>query len=257
MSTQMRTETPKILLAIGVVTLVALTLLAGSAAANPLPVATGVDFAGGSGGTLSYTSGLGNALSVTGATIDTIKQRPSNDSFAIVGGLLDLITGGCATGCSINPTTLNSNPHFADGGSISITGSIPSLTGDPSGTLISGTWDSTLLVPQFGQTCKLTAATLNPTTGGVGMRGCALITSINPLLAADLGFPTLTGNGFLAELFFDVTLSGSTYSGEILHSDFNLVPSTPEPATLALMGAGLLFLGSLGRKKLLAGLGAR
>src|SRR5690349_19204810 len=137
MSTQMRTETPKILLAIGVVTLVAVTLLAGSASANPLPVATGVDFFGGSGGTLSYTSGLGDALSVSGATIDTVKQRPSSTPFAIVGGLLDLITGGCATGCTINPTTNDSNPHFSDGGSISITGSIPSLPGDPSGTLIS------------------------------------------------------------------------------------------------------------------------
>lgn len=253
-----KTQKTKMILAIGVGTLIALTLLAGSAAATP--VGTSMDFAGGSGGTVSYTSGLGNSLSVTGAPIATVQQFPSSTFYAIVGGLLDLTTGGCVKGCTINPTTHNSNPFFANGGSISITGSLPSLPGDPSGTLISGFWDSTLTEPTLGHAiCPVTNATFNPTTGGVGMQGCVRVTSINQTLLADLGFPsTNSGDGFLSELFMDITLSGSTFSGEIEHSDFRAQPITvPEPATLALFGAGLLFLGNLGRKKLQARAAAR
>ena len=175
MFSDMRTETRKMkmMLVVGVVTLIALTLLAGSATAGSLPVGTSMDFAGGSGGTISYTSGLGNSLTVTNAPIDTVQQFPSSMFFGLVGGLLDFSTGGCVTGCSINPTTQNSNPHFADGGSLSITGSVPTLPGDPSGTLISGFWDSTLKEPTLGhEVCPVTSATLNPTTGGVGMDGC-------------------------------------------------------------------------------------
>ncbi len=254
---QMRTRTPKMILATGVGTLITLTLLAGSAVATP--VGTSLDFAGGTGGSVSYTAGLGNSLSVTNAPIATVQQVPSSIFYAIVGGLLDLTTGGCATGCSINPVTHNANPFFNDGGSISITGSIPSLSGDPSGTLISGFWDSTLSEQSLGhKICPVTNATLNPTTGGVGMQGCVRVTFINQTLLQDLNFPSgiTGGDGFLSQLFLDVSLSDGTFSGEIKHSDMRVKP-LPEPATLALLGAGLLFLGNLGRKKLQSKVAAR
>lgn len=257
MFSRIRTETPTTMLVIGVLSLIAITFLAGSASATSL--GTSMDFAGGTGGTVSYTSGLGNSLTVTNAPIATVEQFPSSTLFAIVGGLLNVITGGCQKGCTINPTTHNSNPSFADGGSVTITGSVPSLPGDPTGTLISGFWDSTLTEPTLGHAiCPVTNATFNPTTGGVGMNGCVRVTSINSLLLTDLNFlPFQTsGDGFLSELFLNITLSSATFSGEVKHSDMRVEPIT-EPATLAILGAGLLVLGSLGRKRLLSKRGAR
>lgn len=245
-------EARKTVLAITVVTLAALTLLVGSAAANT------IDFAGGAGGSVTFTPGVGNTLDVSGAPISTVRQAPSFIFYSVTGGSIDITTGGCMTGCIINPTTHNSNPHFADGGLVEIFGSIPSLPGDPSGLLMEGVFNSTLGEKIFGQkVCPITHATFKPSTGGVGMGGCVQVTSLNQTLLSDLGFgSTNSGKSFLSEMFFEVTLTSGTYSGEVLHTDVNVEP-IPEPATLAMLGIGLLALGSLGRKRLLARLGAR
>jgi PEP-CTERM motif len=247
-----KSDTAKIMLGTAVVTLVALTLLVGSASANS------IDFAGGKGGSMTFTPALGNTLDVIGAPIDFLRQSPSFIKYLITGGTIDITTGACFKGCIINPTAHTTNADFADGGLIEIFGSVPSLPGDPSGLLMEGVFNSSLSEKIFGHVvCPTTHATLNAVTGGVSMSGCVQVTALNQTLLTDLGFgPTNSGDSFLSEMFFSVTLNSGTFTGEVLHTDVNVEP-LPEPATLALLGAGFLAIGTLCRKRLLARLGAR
>lgn len=242
----------KYILWVGLVTL-SLSLLLAPAQANPLPPGVEMDFASGGlhGGTVSYTPGLGNQFSVTGAPIGTVQQFPSGQFFPITNGYLDLVTGTCFKGCSYNSKSQTTNSFFNDGGLVQIFGSLPELPGDPNGLLVSGFFDQKDGSKIFGQkNCPITSVSLNGKTGKGGVQGCLMITDINSLLLKDLNFPNLTtGKGFLAEVFFGLSIDKSGHwSGSVNSSDIIILP-TPEPSSLALLGAGLLGVASFVRRK--------
>lgn len=212
-----------------------------------------IDFTGGTGGLVTYTPGVGNTLDIANAPISLVSGFWNSAKYSITGGVLDLITGGCVTGCIINSKTGSTNDTFADGGSIEIFGGIPSL-GIPSGTLLlSGFFDSALDPSTWGfrRVCTATFSTLSGTKHTGGMNGCVAVTDINTDLLAGLNFPTFktSGGGYMSQMFLDLTLSLGTFTGAVKSTDILIHPE-PEPATLALMGAGLLLIGNLSRKRL-------
>jgi len=227
---------------IALVVLAALTL-APSALSNTLPPGRELDFfSNRPGGRVSYHPGLGNQFSVTGAPILNVEQFPSFQSFPIVGGYLDLITGGCVSGCSFNSKAQMQTSFFADGGLIQIFGSLPGLAGDPHGLLFQGVFNSKEGSKFLGhKQCPLTNVTLNAKTHKGGIQGCVQVEDINSTLLADLNFPNeQDGKGFLSEMFFDLSFtSGGGWSGEVQSSDLLLMP-TPEPASVLLFAAGVV-----------------
>jgi len=222
----------------------AVCILATPASAGPITI----DFSGVAGAVVSFTPAVGNSLDITGAPISLVSGFWHSSKDAIVGGALDVVTGGCVTGCKINKGTGSSLDFFEDGGSLEIFGGIPKLGIAPGTLLLKGYFDSALTVPGIRPHCSLTEADLAGAKGG-GMNGCVAITDINSILLEALGFsPTKThGIGYMSQMFLDVTLSLKSYTGKVMASDIILHPIA-EPATLALMGVGLLFLGGLTRK---------
>ncbi len=232
--------------------LVLIAALAPFAAANSLPPGREMDFTANhhAGGSVAYQPGMGDKFSVTGAPITSVQQFPSNTSFPIVGGYLDLITGGCVKGCTFNSKAQTQTSFFADGGLIQIFGSLPELAGDPHGLLFQGVFDSQDGSKLFGhKDCSLTNVTLNAKTHKGGIQGCVAVEEINPLLLADLHFPNeQQGKGFLSELFFQLSFtSKGGWNGEVQNSDLIVLPA-PEPATLVLLASGL-FAGVRHRRK--------
>jgi hypothetical protein len=224
------------------VALVAITL-AQSALSNTLPLGRELDFSSNRpGGSVSYQPGLGNQLSITGAPILSVEQFPGFQSFPIVGGYLDLVTGGCVSGCSFNSKAQTQTSFFADGGLIQIFGNLPGLPGDPHGLLFQGVFNSKEGSKFLGhKQCPLTNVTLNAKTHKGGIQGCVEVEDINSDLLADLNFPNeQDGKGFLSEMFFDLSFtSGVGWSGEVQSTDLLLMP-TPEPASVLLFAAGVV-----------------
>jgi hypothetical protein len=132
-------------LGIGAIALMAFAVLAPLASADS-EIGHAIDFMGGQGGSINFTLGNGNSLSVTGAPLATIEQLPSNEFFGIVGGALNFTTGPCETGCTkFNKGSGTSTLFFDDGGSFTITGAIPSLGISSPTTLVQGFFDSFLM----------------------------------------------------------------------------------------------------------------
>jgi hypothetical protein len=244
----------RIVAALGVVALLGFGLLSVSAHAGSLPPGKRIDFGTTTtGGTIGYPTGLNSSFSVMNAPITFAQQGPSDTLFAITGGTLDMTTGGCLKGCKFNSKTSGIQSYFADGGSISIYGSLPELPGDPTGLLFQGTFNSTLGSTLLGhKACPETNITLS-SKGGVksgGLNGCVQATFFNQTLLADLNFPPDNGGqGYFGELFFNLSYSPTTgWSGGIKNSDLNVIP-TPEPSSLVLFGSALLVGAGLLRRK--------
>ena len=225
--------------------------LATPAGASSIQPST-IDFTGGTGGLVTYTPGVGNALDITNAPISLVSGFWNSAKYSIVGGILDLVTGGCEIGCTINMKTGTSGNQFADGGLIEIIGAIPALGISPGTVLLEGFFDSTLNPVNWGfrRTCSTTFSTLSGTKHTGGLNGCVAVTDINTDLLAGLNFPTFktSGGGYMSQMFLDLTLSLGTYTGSVRSTDILIHPD-PEPTTLALMGVGLLLVGNLTRKK--------
>lgn len=243
----------RIVAALGVFALMGFGLLSVTAHAGSLPPGKRIDFGTTTtGGTIGYPTGKGSSFSVMNAPITFLQQGPSDKLFAITGGTLDMTTGGCLKGCKFNSKTSAINSFFADGGVISIYGSMPELPGDPNGLLFQGTFNSLLGSKVLGhKACPQTNIALSSKGGKTGgLSGCVQATEFNQQLLADLNFPPSNGGqGYFGELFFNLTYSPTTgWSGGIKNSDLSVVP-TPEPSSLVLFGSVLLVGAGLLRRK--------
>jgi len=190
-----------------------------------------IDFEGsGNGGTWSWdgsgpltATSLGMGVKVVGSpnnyTISMANETLTSGSF--LGG----------SGTTADPWSFG--PSASD--SFTITGCVPPATTCTPVTLFSGAFNSDQMAVQ-GSNSVLFTATL--TTG-----------TVDPALLSFLGLPSSTQYYGTYQVTLDGTAPGS---GLVASGDLVLSPSTvPEPASLLLVGIGLLAIGLAGHRKLL------
>jgi len=238
----------KRLLGVGAVALLAFAVLAPLASADDLLIAQGrqIDFSGGKGGSMNFTLGNGNALTVTGAPISSLVQFPSFLNFPVVGGLLNMSTGPCESGCTkFNNKSGTSTLFFDDGGSLSIVGEIPSIGINSPTTLITAFFDSNGIENHEAN------ASLNNKTGHGGVDGYLNVNFIDPTIVQALNLLGGNGHGYLSEMFINLTFNANnnSWNGSINSTDLNIKP-TPEPSSLLLLGSGMLGVAGFLRRKL-------
>jgi|SRR5579863_4071484 hypothetical protein len=181
---------------------------------------SGTDFSN-SGGTLSGTNA---GLSLTGSTLIAVDGY--NGGGLVTGELGSVtFTTGALTG-----GTLQMGGTFAAGGTFTIDGN--GNGGLPDGTLFSGTFSGTvtwtLTTLANGTHSYTLTGVVTGTMGGSSVNGVSVQLTIN------------TGKGYF---------NGST---TISGGDTTVETSVPEPSTLALFGAGTMFLAGTLRRKALA-----
>jgi hypothetical protein len=226
----------------------AFVMLAPMASADDLLIAQGrqIDFSGGSGGSMNFTLGMGNSLTVTGAPITNLVQFPSFLNFPVVGGLLNLSTGACESGCTkFNKGSGTSTLFFDDGGSLSIVGEIPSIGIKTPTTLITAFFDSNGIENHEAN------ASLNSKTHHGGIDGYLDVSFIDPTIVQALNLLGGSGNGYISEMFINLTFNANnnSWNGNINSTDLIIKPS-PEPSSLFLLGSGMLGVAGFLRRKL-------
>ena len=209
-----------------------LTMLPSAARAGSVPPGKDIQFLGGSGGTFTYSIGVGSTAGVHGAPMDTVISFPSFTSLGIDSGQLDFTTGPCIATCGEATVGgfAQSVPQFGAGGGLTLYGGIPSL-GIADGTaLIDGTFVP--FTDAGGHTHPAAAFSLFANPGKTsGMDGYLQILSVNPELLSFFNFnPSFTGGeGHLSELLLQLTFVAPTWNGQIEHSSLLVDPALPEP----------------------------
>ncbi len=206
-------------------TVAALVLLVAMVAVPAM--ADTIDFAGGSGGNLTFTPATGASLSVQNAPLGSLWVVSNGIQHAISGGLLNFTTGALI-GTPVSGQTFFT---FDGGGNFAITGAVPDI-GLASTTLLSGVFSA-----------GANSIASLPTAGGIGFfAGMLDVTSINSTLYQALfpqnGLPVF-GGGSVASPVMQISFTAGSYSGSIAST--NLAVTIPEPTSLLLMGSGMLF----------------
>jgi hypothetical protein len=187
-------------------------------------------------GVVGYDGGS-TPLVASGLGVDSITwtdtPRNPNQELNLTGGQLDFTTG------AFRGTAGGTGWNFAKGGSVSVTGAIPSL-GIAAGTvLLEGSFTGTTTVrPQD-------ASALN-------VLGATSLHVVNPQLASYLGLSTgSTIASRVSDIFHAQGTPGASFVSDCSTSDQQV--TVPEPGMLQLYASTLLGLTAWGRRRLRAG----
>ena len=191
-------------------------------------------------GIIAPTSGT---ISYAGGTSPLVGSEISVDNVVGLGTPLNAGIAQACADCFLNFTTgnfISSDPTtltFGAGGSISLTGAIPSLSIDPGTTLLNGFFSTNPIVMSLGE---------------FKLAGGGFADTKNQTLTNFFGLPNGSFTGGLHVSFqapgippseFDSTV---VLSGGVANSP---VPGTPEPGTLLLIGSGLVGIGVGARRR--------
>ena len=186
--------------------------------------------AGYSGGsTPLVASGLGVA-SITG--IDS--PLNPNQVLNLTGGQLNFTTG------AFRGTAGGTGWDFAKGGSVSVTGAIPSLGIAAGSVLLEGSFtDTTSVRPQDASDLKVLGATS--------------LNVVNPQLASYLGLSTgSTAASLLSDIVHAQGTPGASFASDCSTSDQQVTSQVAEPGMIVLYASTLLGLTAWGRRGLRA-----
>lgn len=222
--------------------------------------AESIDFLGGSGGTMAFTPGTGNTLTISGVPMDLVflSSVGLGGAAVITDGSLALTSGGADAGGTLSTTTVGTfettsySGTFGGGGTLEIIGGIADF-GIASGTSLL----SAVFADFPGGTSTSLSYTIDTLTGTVfastGFFGGILqVQSINEDLLLGLGMlPSLTsGFGSIAEALINVSWDGDSFTGSVGSTNIAVTPVS-EPASLLLMGSGLLAGAAMLKRKFL------